>query len=128
MFYVAPTGPPTNISDDLLDELQLSFSWDPPNCASRGGEITTYDYTFGLENGDPTYGSTDSHNRTITFTELGYHKGYQFQMRARTSVGPGPYSDVQKITTPESSKPSLLWKIDAIRLFKLSTIARLQQS
>ena len=104
MLYAAPSGPPTNITDDLSNEMQLNFSWDPPICGSRKGEISTYEYTFGLENGNPTYGSTDQQNRTITFTELDYYKTYQFQVRARTSAEAGPYSEVQIVRTPESSK------------------------
>ena len=104
LFYAAPSGPPTNVKNDLLGEMQLTFSWDPPICGSRKGEITKYEYTFGLENGDPAYGSTDPHNRTITVIELDYYKEYQFQVRARTSVGRGPYTDVQNLTTPESCK------------------------
>ena len=59
LFYAVSSGPPTDIKSDLLDEMQLTFSWDPPICGSRKGEITKYEYTFGLENGDPAYGSID---------------------------------------------------------------------
>ena len=102
-----PSGYPTNIMiNDTTVERQLSFYWDQPTCGQRNGQVIGYDYAFGLDiaNGNAMYGWTDEQNRVATFTELEHYTVYQFQVRANTSVGAGPFSEIMEVTSPESSK------------------------
>ena len=91
---------------DSSVEKQLSVTWDQPTCGSRNGGMSKYEYYFGLdiENGEPVYGSTQPDSRMVTFTELEHYTEYEFQVRASTSKGVGPYSGIVKVTTAESSK------------------------
>ncbi|XP_072050190.1 uncharacterized protein [Amphiura filiformis] len=98
----ATQGQPSNITQDLSEDMTLTCTWEQPVCGSRGGVITKYEYAFGLEGGETTYGSTEPDNREASFANLDYYKEYQFQVRGDTSVGAGPYSEVTKFTTPES--------------------------
>ena len=101
-----PTGPPSNIASDSFVKNQLLLTWDQPVCGSRNGEMSKYEYAFGidLDNGEPMYGSTEPNRRMVTLTDLQHYTTYEFQIYARTSVGAGPYSDVVEVTTSESSK------------------------
>ncbi|XP_072050189.1 tyrosine-protein phosphatase Lar-like [Amphiura filiformis] len=100
----APKGPPSNILYDLSEEMTLTYTWEQPVCGSRGGVIIKYEYMFGLDikGGEATFGSTEPDSMVASFANLDYYKEYQFQIRANTSVGAGPYSEVTIASTPES--------------------------
>ena len=100
----APSGAPSNVTYEFLNDTMLNFYWDQPACGSRGGEISAYDYAFGLDGGQTTYNSTDPDNRIVTFYDLDYFKDYKFEIRANTSAGAGPYSEATVVRTPESCK------------------------
>ena len=75
-----------------------------PLCGSRRGEITKYEYAFGLDGGQKTDGWTGPENRAVSFNGLDYFRDYTFQIRAATAAGSGPYCDVIIVRTPKSSK------------------------
>ncbi len=100
----APSKPPTNIKYQLVDDVTLTFTWDMPECGSRRGEITKYEYAFGLDGGHISDGWTTPENRVAYFDSLDYFKDYIFQVRADTAGGSGPFSDLIKVRTRESSK------------------------
>ena len=105
-FSTAPSSFPSNITHELLNDTTLNYYWDEPACGSRGGVISVYEYAFGLNGGQTTYGSTgsDPDDRVATFYDLDYFKDYKFEIRANTSAGAGPYSKAIVVKTPESCK------------------------
>ena len=103
-FFLVPSGSPTNVESDPSVAKQLSFTWNPPTCGFRNGELTNYEYAFGLDIDEPHYGSTEPDNPMINFANLEHFTKYQYKVRAKTSVGAGPYSDVITTSTAESSK------------------------
>ena len=107
IYYItssAPTNVPANITYQIVNDTTLAYTWEMPLCGSRGGEITKYEYAFGIDGGQITDGWTSPENRVVSFDGLDYFKDYTFKIRATTAAGSGPYSDVIIVTTPESSK------------------------
>ena len=84
---------------------QLSFSWDQPQCGERHGRIIGYDFKFGEDIKDDTTTEVISTNCTsATFYDLEHYTKYEFQVRATSSVGSGPFTGVLPVTTAESCK------------------------
>ncbi|XP_072037251.1 receptor-type tyrosine-protein phosphatase F-like [Amphiura filiformis] len=98
----APSGKPESVTVESLADLQLSYNWDPLNCTERGGEITyEYRFTHNIVKGIFTFGSTKE--TYVTFSKLSYYTWYEFQVRANTSQGAGPFTDTIRYRTQEGA-------------------------
>ena len=84
---------------------QISFDWDQPQCGQRHGQTIGYDYKFGEDIGNDNAAEVIStKNTSVTIYDLKHYTKYEFQVRAKTYVGSGPYSDIYSATTAESCK------------------------
>ena len=100
----APSGAPTNLIYYYNDTNELNYRWSQPTCMERGGEISVFEYSFGenIESGQYLSGSTE--RDTVSFYELSYYTYYDFQVRANTSQGAGPFTKIIRTRTAESGK------------------------
>lgn len=59
-FYVAPSGPPTNVTAKAISITELNISWKPPSWLEQNGIITAYEVLIlGPDlNTNYTYNST----------------------------------------------------------------------
>uniref|UniRef100_A0A183J6H4 Protein-tyrosine-phosphatase n=1 Tax=Soboliphyme baturini TaxID=241478 RepID=A0A183J6H4_9BILA len=99
-----PDGPPVHVSAHEISETSASVSWESPQCDVRNGEITQYEYKF--VGSDPWVEhdlrqATTARTRTLLH-DLAPGSRYQFQVRAFTSLGHGPWSPPLEIRTSGS--------------------------
>ena len=94
LFSTAPTGPPGNVSAEVLSSTEIRVSWEEVAEIDRRGIITEYEVmyeplmTFGVL----TVLSNRTSNQFIVINGLQENTEYNISVRAYTSVGPGPYS------------------------------------
>ena len=99
-----PTNSPQNVTPVFLSSTTINVTWEEVPPIDRNGMITTYEVLYEpLETFEQLL-STDIVNSTNIFVLLeGLHPfvSYNISVRAYTSVGNGPYSDVAIGTTQE---------------------------
>ena len=103
----APNDSPQNVSATSFSSTTIDVSWEEVPLADRNGLIITYEVLFEpLE----TFGQlTISETRNTTNLSIGLDNlhpfvEYNISVRAYTSVGFGPYSDVSMETTQQDRK------------------------
>ncbi|XP_072048335.1 uncharacterized protein [Amphiura filiformis] len=88
-----PVTVPGNIRVTLHGTTTLSFAWDEVECGSRGG-IHTYKYSINTT--PPTNGTTTSTSQVID--NLFPCTTYEFKVKASTSAGDGPQTNITAST------------------------------
>jgi len=72
---------------------QIVFSWTAP-VNTGNPDITSYEYQYKLSSsGSYTSGVKTSTSTTVTVTGLGLNQSYDFQVRARNSMGAGSFAE-----------------------------------
>ncbi|XP_066985469.1 tyrosine-protein phosphatase Lar isoform X3 [Macrobrachium rosenbergii] len=97
----APSGPPVNITYRFQTPGTIVFSWDPPTPNDRNGVIINYDVEFNKNvvlNTDFKHVKNTTEGR-IVFDGLEENMDYTFKVRAWTTKGPGPYSELLHLHT-----------------------------
>ena len=89
IFILDPPDPPGNVQYEWTKIGQVTFSWDPPACGQRHGNIK-YEYEYKLQD-------TGNLKRNFTSEPEAIITGlsgdvYFFCVRAYNNEGPGPYS------------------------------------
>ena len=95
----APTGLTASAGDG-----RVTLRWSAPS-RDGGSSITRYEYRYREEDGD--YGgwvtvSGGASSTSTTVTGLDNGTSYEFQVRARSDIGPGPESNTASATLAES--------------------------
>ncbi|XP_076649088.1 tyrosine-protein phosphatase Lar isoform X4 [Halictus rubicundus] len=94
-----PKGAPTNLSYFFQTPDTVCVTWGMPLQQDRNGQITGYDVQFNKKNDhSAAINRTTSKTRAV-FTNLEENTEYVFHVRARTSMGSGPYSEKITIIT-----------------------------
>ena len=107
--FTAPVNSPQNVTVMLLSSTSINVTWEEVPPIDRNGIIIMYEVLYEpLET--ETFGqlSSDTGNTTdlfILLEELHPFVNYSISVRAYTSVGNGPYSDVVVEATQEDCKP-----------------------
>ena len=120
MYYLAPSGPPVNITLISITKNTLNITWLPPNPLDANGVITGYHVIFNRTriNDISSYLLTPSHNyffkkgmNTLIIDNLYYHctglysyETISFKVAAKTDVGLGPFSTELFFQTNEESE------------------------
>ena len=113
MFYLVPTDIPTSFSANAISPNIINTTWEPPTAYHLGGVITTYTLTYrGIERDTPLKVKilsvlNGSIYITPALTELQEDTRYVISVRANTSVGAGPWTNLT-VHTPEDGELSLL--------------------
>ncbi|CAH1268400.1 PTPRT [Branchiostoma lanceolatum] len=105
-----PTGPPTNILHSQVTPTSVFFTFLPPLCDQKNGEITMYEYVLVRQNATSIsewlLGNTSATTYAQKFDGLIPFTDYYFRVRGFTSAGPGPFSDAVSVRTAEDKPPA----------------------
>ena len=93
-----PASPPTNVRAENISSTAIQVLWNPVLVTDRNGVITQYE----VEYNQTTFSEVSMYNTTtvnsttlmVDLTGLEEYVVYSIRVRAYTSVGAGPYSDV----------------------------------
>ena len=103
-----PASPPANINAVTVSSTAIQVSWNEVPAIDQNGIITQYEveYNQSTFNGATMYSTitVDSSTLTVDLTGLEEYVEYSIRVRAYTSVGAGPYSDVVIERTQEDGK------------------------
>ena len=116
--FVAPTGPPVDVSVSAVNASRISVSWVKPSKSVLHGNLIRYEIEYRrvmCNESDPvsvvvgSWKSVQVANTSVS-TEIGnliFWSCYEVRMRAIT-VGDGPYSNVTNVRTKEHGELLLL--------------------
>ena len=109
MFTLVPTDIPTSFSANAISPNIINTTWEPPTAYHLGGVITTYTLTYrGKERDTPLKVKilsvlNGSIYITPALTNLQEDTRYVISVRANTSVGAGPWTNLT-VHTPEDGE------------------------
>lgn len=111
MVYVllgtGPASPPGNITIIILSPISILVMWEEIPVFDQNGIIIAYEILYEpLDTFDGLIGieAVNTTNTLITISDLQEFTGYNISVRAYTSAGLGPYSDIITDMTPEDGK------------------------
>lgn len=111
-FFAVPTSSPSNVSVGSVSPTSFILMWQRVPAIDQNGIITQYDveHTQAALSDDsmPVTTIVDSSIRMLELTGLEEYATYLVRVRAYTSVGAGPYSDVLEVNTSEDGVYSCL--------------------
>lgn len=91
MFYLVPSGLPTNIHTTVLSSYNVSLQWSPPLLEEQNGVIIGYN--ISIKDSESIFSVyLLSSTTSVIVSILEPYTTYQWRMAAYTSVGLGPYS------------------------------------
>ena len=101
-----PASPPGSVMAVNISSTAIRVSWDPVPLIDQNGDITQYE----VEYNQTTFSEVSMYNTTtvnsttlmVDLTGLEEDVVYSIRVRAYTSVGAGPYSDVVMERTQEN--------------------------
>ena len=107
-FSSAPASPPNNVNAVNISSTAIRVTWEEVPAIDWNGIITQYEveYNQSTFSGVTMYNTTtvDSSTFMVDLTGLEEYVEYSIRVRAYTSVGAGPYSDVVNVITSEDGK------------------------
>ena len=103
--YTVPDGAPLNPFGTVIDSRTLSFAWEPPVEEDRNGIIRQYRINI-VEVDTGRQFEVVSTTTSISVSSLHPYYTYQWVVSAFT-IGAGPYSTSQTISTPEDGKAKI---------------------
>ena len=90
------------------DQRSINVSWEMLECQDRHGNITMYEVRYtGLnfgENVNQTLNTSSGDELSLMVDDLEEFANYTIEVRAYTTVGPGPYSSPMNVQTLPDSK------------------------
>ena len=105
-----PDAPPQNVTTVVLSSTEIQVLWEEVPAINRSGLIITYEVQYvplQTFNGQISTNYTSTSQLNTTLTGLQEYVEYNISVRAYTSVGPGPYSDIVVERTLEDGKPDM---------------------
>ena len=113
---LVPTDNPTSFSANAISPNIINTTWEPPTAYNLGGVITSYTLTYAGRERDYLLKTkirivlNGSIYITPALTELQEDTHYLISVRANTSVGAGPWTNLI-VHTPEDGEPVILSSI-----------------
>ena len=102
LYYLAPSGPPLNITTRTVNSTTIQVTWVPPAPEHQNGIIILYDINVTVSE---TKSNFILNTSTTTLNVTGLHPHYTYTLAVTAvTIRPGPYSEPQTITTPEDCK------------------------
>ena len=77
----------------------INVSWMVLNCQDHHGNITMYEVRYISSNNVQTLNTSSGNDTSFLVEHLEEFTNYTIEVRAHTSVGPGPYSSPMNIRT-----------------------------
>lgn len=99
-----PAGAPLNVSSSNVTSSSVRLHWDAPAWRHRNGIIVLYEMMYRLKDNYIDDWTTNASDPWIVIEGLEPEHVYQFQIRAYTSRGSGPWSDPHLVRTLSHSK------------------------
>ncbi|XP_076655514.1 Down syndrome cell adhesion molecule 1 isoform X10 [Halictus rubicundus] len=103
-----PSGPPTNVRVDAVDQHTLKVTWKPPSREDWNGEILGYYVGYKLTSSDKLYtyetvdfSMEDGKEHHLQITNLKTYTQYSVVVQAFNKVGSGAMSDVTRQHTAQ---------------------------
>ncbi|XP_015172302.1 PREDICTED: Down syndrome cell adhesion molecule-like protein Dscam2 isoform X22 [Polistes dominula] len=104
----APSGPPTSVRVDALDQHTLKVTWKPPPREDWNGEILGYYVGYRLSSSDKPYmfetvefSKEDGKEHHLQIMNLKTYTQYSVVVQAFNKVGSGPMSEERRQHTAE---------------------------
>ena len=106
LIVTEPASPPRNVTVVNITSTSIMLIWEEVPAIDQNGVITQYEVEYNQSTFDSVPATQNKIvNSTMTVpTGLEEYVEYSIQVRAYTSVGPGPYSDVVMERTEENGK------------------------
>ena len=108
--FLAPEGPPLNVTITPERSLSLNVAWEPPEEDKRNGEIVNYTVCISREENEPCFKKYTTTEKMLVIRNLDASTKYYVRALASTKVGPGVYSESKRIMT-NKGKCSLLLQV-----------------
>ena len=103
-FCAVPAGAPLNVSSTNVTSSSVRLQWDAPAQHHRNGVIVLYEVMYRLKDNYIDDWTTNTSESWIVIDGLEPAQEYQFQIRAYTGRGSGPWSDTHLVQTLSHSK------------------------
>ena len=91
--FLAPQGPPLNVTITAESSSSLSVTWEPPKKDKRNGEIVSHIVCISHEENKPCFEEYTTKERMIVIGNLNASTKYYVRVLASTKAGPGFYSE-----------------------------------
>ena len=102
LYYLAPSGPPLNITTRTVNSTTIQVTWAPPAPEHQNGIITLYNINVTVSE---TKSNFILNTSTTSLNVTGLHPHYTYTLAvSAVTIRPGTYSEPQIITTPEDCK------------------------
>jgi len=88
-----PTGAPQNFTAIGISPTSVRLQWDPPAKKHRNGEIVLYEILYHQQKHATSDWTANSTDHYVLVEGLEPVTDYNFQIRAYTAIGPGPWSN-----------------------------------
>ena len=88
-----PTGAPQNFTAIGISPTSVRLQWDPPAKKHRNGEIVLYEVLYHQQKHATSDWTTNATGLFVLVDGLEPVTDYNFQIRAYTAIGPGPWSN-----------------------------------
>lgn len=98
-----PAGAPLNVSSVNVTSSSVRLQWDPPARRHRNGVIVLYEVIYHMKDNYIDDWTTNTSDPWIVIDGLEPEQDYQFQIRAYTARGGGPWSDSHLMQTLSQS-------------------------
>lgn len=91
--FSAPTGAPQNFTAIGISPTSIRLQWDPPAKRHQNGDIVLYEVFYHQQKQTTEDWTSNTTKTNMTVEGLAPVTDYNFQIRAYTLVGPGPWSN-----------------------------------
>nr|XP_024214194.1 Down syndrome cell adhesion molecule-like protein Dscam2 isoform X43 [Halyomorpha halys] len=106
----APSGPPTNVKVEAMDQVTLKVTWNPPEKEHWNGEILGYYVGYKLSNSDKPYlfetvefSKEEGKEHHLLINSLKTYTQYSVVVQAFNKLGAGPTTEEIKQYTAEGT-------------------------
>ena len=96
--FTVPSGPPADVTVDVITSQEIELSWNEPACGTRHGHVVHYQYRLLDTRSDRAHTAITTDTK-IQFGNLVPFTEYRFRLRASSILGYGPYSEDLSIQT-----------------------------
>ena len=123
--YLVPASPPVNVTAVNITSTSIQVIWKRVPAIDQNGVITQYEVEYNQSTFDsvPTTQNIIVNPTMAVLTGLEEYVEYSIQVRAYTSVGPGPYSDAMNMTTNQDGELFVCNSYSSILLLHFLTIS-----
>ena len=91
--FLAPEGPPLNVTVTAESSSSLSVTWEPPEKDKRNGIIDSYTVCISHEESKPCFKEQTTEEKMLVIASLNDSTKYYVRVLASTKVGRGNYSE-----------------------------------